>query len=83
MYHEIRQTNFHVEPTKNIVGVGDITAYQIIITPGQTMGRLGEVTVPAQAEICNDPCFTRNSAEESGWSRLGSWIKSALATLKF
>jgi hypothetical protein len=83
MYHEIRQTIFNVEPLRNIVGVGDITAYQIIVTPGETMGRLGEVTVPAQADICNDPCFTQNSAAESGWSRLASWFGSALATLKF
>ena len=83
MYQEIRHTIFQVEPLKNIVGVGDITAYQIIVIPGTTIGTLGNVTVPAQAEIHNDSAFSRNSAMESGRFLLASWCRRALATLKF
>lgn len=82
MYQKIRQTIFQVEPLKNIVGVGDITAYQIIVTPGATIGGLGEVNVPAQAEICNDPVFSRNAAMERGRFLLASWLRRALATRK-
>jgi len=83
MYQEIRQTIFQVEPLKNIVGVGDITAYQIIVTPGATVGRFGEVHIPAQAEICNDHVFSRYSAMDSGRYLLASWFRRALATLTF
>ena len=83
MYQEIRQTIFQVEQLKNIVGVGDITAYQIIVTPGATMGRLGEVSIPAQADICNDPVFRRNSALERGRFLLASGFRRILATLGF
>jgi hypothetical protein len=81
MHSTIRQTIFQVEPLKNIVGVGNTSAYQIIVTPGAALGTLGLVTVPAHAEICNDPLITSNSANESSESQAASWFRRALATL--
>jgi hypothetical protein len=83
MQSTIRQTIFQAEPLKNIVGVGNTTAYHIVVTPGVTLGTLGIVTVPAYAEICNDPIYERNSAHESAGSRRPSWFRRALATLTF
>lgn len=83
MQSKIRQTIFQAEPLKNIVGVGNTTAYHIVVTPGATLGTLGIVTVPAYAEICNDPIYERNSANESGGSDQPSWFRRALATLTF
>ena len=79
--HQLQQTRFQVEPLKNIVGVGEITAYQIVITPGPALGMIGSVSVPAQAEVCNDPSFGKNSIAASEMSHLTSWFKRALATL--
>jgi hypothetical protein len=83
MQSTIHQTIFQVEPLKNIVGVGNTTAYHIVVTPGAALGTLGSVNVPAYAEICNEPVFARNSANESAGSQAASWFRRLLATLKF
>ena len=75
--HQLHQTRFHVEPLKSIVGIGDITAYQIVITTGPALGTIGSVSVPAQADICNDPNF----GAASRMSHLASWFRRTLATL--
>jgi hypothetical protein len=80
---QIQQTIFHVEPLKNIVGVGDITAYQIVIQTGPALGLLGTVNVPAHAEICNDPAFADDPDRPAASSRLGTWFRRTLATLGF
>lgn len=83
MQSRIRQTIFQAEPMKNVVGVGNTTAYHIIVTPGASLGFLGSVNVPAYAEICNDPIFARNLANESGSGQQATWFRRALATLNF
>jgi len=79
---QIEQTIFRVEPLKNIVGVGDITAYQIVIHTGPALGLLGTVNVPAHAEICNDPVFADDPTGFSVPSRMGAWFRRRLATLR-
>jgi len=79
---QLQQTVFHVEPLKNIVGVGDTAAYQIILSPGLTLGTFGVVSVPAHAVICNDPVFSRNSASVTGTGPVASLFRRALATFK-
>jgi hypothetical protein len=64
-------------------GVGNTTAYQIVVTPGATLGTLGIVTVPAHAEICNEPVFALNSANESNGGLVASWFRRILATHKY
>jgi hypothetical protein len=80
MQSTVRQTIFQVEQLRNIVGVGNTTAYQIVVTPGATLGTLGIVTVPAHAEICNEPVFALNSANESTGGLVASWFRRILAT---
>jgi len=82
MQSQLSQTVFQVEPLKNIVGIGDTAAYQIILNPGAKLGTFGVVHVPAYAEVCNDPDFDMNSARISGTRRLRPWLQRALATLK-
>lgn len=82
MLHQLHQTVFHVEPMKNIVGVGGTAAYQIEVRKGPALGTVGQVSVPAHAEICNDPMFSVRSADASGAGRARSWLRRALATLK-
>jgi hypothetical protein len=80
--HQLQQTRFQVEPLKNIVGIGEIVAYQIVITPGPALGMIGSVSVPAQAEVCNDSRFGKYSHAASGTGQVASWFRRALATLK-
>jgi hypothetical protein len=74
MRRKIQQTIFRAEPLRNIVGVTDVTAYQIVVSPASTLGHLGEVLVPAQAEICNDPDFGRVPAVGSRKFPPASWF---------
>lgn len=80
--HQLQQTVFRVEPLKNIVGVGDITAYQIVLNPGPPLGTFGAVSVPAYAEIANDPAFDAQLPARSAVRRLSSWLRLTLASLK-
>ena len=82
MRHKIQQTIFRAEPLRNIVGVSDVTAYQIVVIPAATLGALGEVLVPAQAEICNDPDFGQTAAAGSRKFPPASWFARVRATLK-
>lgn len=81
MQTEIRQTIFQAQPLQNVVGVGNTTAYQIVVYRGTRLGHFGNVSVPAQAEILNDPEFARNAAQGTRGRRL-SWFRRALATLQ-
>jgi hypothetical protein len=83
MQRQLSQTVFQVEPLKNIVGVGDTAAFQIVVRSGPTLGTLGIVNVPAYADICNDPDFDTNFTRVSARGRIGPLIRRALATLKY
>ena len=82
MQSQLSQTVFRVEPLKNIVGIGNTAAYQIILSPGMKLGTFGVVNVPAYADICNDPDFDKNSARPFATRRFRPWFRRALATLK-
>lgn len=82
MQGKIQQSVFQVEPLRNIVGVGKVTAFQIVVGRGRELGNMGVMFVPAHAEVINDPDYTRNSAAASGGNRLNSWIGNVLSILK-
>ena len=82
MHHNLHQTLFQAQPLRNVVGVGDVTAYQIAVSQGITLGTFGEVVVPAQAEICNDPEFDRKIVRNAGRFPPVSWFRRMLATLQ-
>ena len=79
MRHQLQQTVFNVEPIKNVVGVGGTAAYQIELSAGPALGMVGAVSVPAYADIVNDPIVTQNSVI----AKTLSWFGRILATLKF
>jgi hypothetical protein len=51
----LQLTRFHVEKLRNIVGIGNTAAYQIIVTPDQELGRIGKLDVPESARAANQP----------------------------
>ena len=82
MQNIIRQTVFQAQPLQNVVGVGNTTAYSIVVSQGRTLGTFGSVSVPAQAEVLNDSRYSRNAAPAPGIKRIMSRFRSALATLQ-
>jgi hypothetical protein len=43
MSSNLRETVFHIEKLRNIVGVGNCSAYQICTSPGSAVGRIGRI----------------------------------------
>lgn len=82
MDRHLSQTVFNVEPLKNIVGVGDIMAYQIVVSHGAALGTVGTVSVPAYADVCNDPVFASPQSDGAVARHPLSWIRRTFAALK-
>lgn len=76
---QLRESLFHVDPIKHIVGSGDKRAFHIFIAKGNVLGLLGPVAVPKGNAPGNDASFG-NSAGASARRRL-SWIKRLISTL--
>ena len=72
----IKQTVFHVEKIRNVVGIGRSSAYQVVITPGKTLGRMGPVSLSTDAYAANHDRFTVKT-------RLGNWLHRSVAALAF
>ena len=72
---ELRQTVFHIEPIKSIVGTGRSTAFQVWPEAGETIGSLGNVLEPSRFSAANDEGFSaapevpEPSASETGLLR--------------
>ena len=79
MQNNLRHTNFQVEPIKHIVGESSTTAYHICVTPGNVLGKFGNVvdnSSPASNESIFDSARLRSSGEKSA-----GWFKRILSTL--
>ena len=74
---KLQQTQFNVMPLKNVVGVGNTTAYQISVTTGAMLGTMGELQELHGAKAANDQGFENYRKEASSERR--SWIRSLLS----
>lgn len=74
---KLKQTRFNVLPLKNVVGVGNTTAYQISVTTGPMLGSMGELQELRGASAVNDQNFENYRNEASGERR--SWFRSVLS----
>lgn len=68
MQINLRQTVFQVEQLKNIVGVGQGTAYHIEVSHGPSVGTLGTVHGPYPSDAINDGRFEKATVRR-WWSR--------------
>jgi hypothetical protein len=75
----LRESLFHVDPIKHIVGSGNRTAFRIVITKGNILGLLGPVRVPEANATGNDANF--RTSECAPARRRPSWIKRLLTAL--
>ena len=82
IHQNLQYTVFHIEPLKNIVGVGSSTAYQICTTPGKSLGHMGAVIDAEIQKASNDHLYTQDS---NGMHKTGvnvSWFRRLLSTLQ-
>lgn len=76
---QLRESLFHVDPIKHIVGSGDKRAFHIFISKGNVLGLLGPVEAPEGNATVNDAHFG-NSADAPA-RRRPSWIKHLISAL--
>lgn len=74
---KLRQTTFDVEPLRNVVGVGNSTAYQISVTRGRMLGRMGALNELQGISAHNDEHFPVNRSEDAGQRH--SWFRRVRA----
>jgi len=82
IHQNLQHTVFHIEPLKNIVGVGSSTAYQICTTPGKSLGQLGAVVDPEIQKVSNDHLYTHDSSGIHKTAVNVSWFRRLFSTLK-
>ncbi|NCF64162.1 MAG: hypothetical protein GWP58_15035 [Gammaproteobacteria bacterium] len=82
IHQNLQHTVFHIEPLKNIVGVGSATAYQICLAPGKTLGQIGAVIDPAIQKASNDHLYAQGSNMLRKTEVNQSWFRRLVSTLK-
>jgi hypothetical protein len=76
---QLRESLFHVDPIKHIVGSGDKMAFHIVITKGNILGLMGPVEAPEATAAGNDASF--GFSMDSPARRGQSWLKRLLSAL--
>lgn len=75
----LQQTVFHIEKIKNVVNVGDLSAYHIYTSHGPVVGRLGDAISPSTETAANDEQFEVVSAQTPS---AASWLERVLLALR-
>ena len=78
MSSNLRETVFHIEKLRNIVGVGNCTAYQICTSPGRTLGRIGRIAGDELRQAANQASRAEARADRPA----GGWLIRVLRALK-
>ena len=82
IHQNLQHTVFHIEPIKNIVGVGGVTAFQICLIPGKTLGQIGAVIDPATQKASNEHLYGQDSNVLHKTRVNESLVRRLLSTLK-
>ena len=61
MNSKLQQTVFSVEKIRNVVNVGNCSAYQIFTTPGEDIGYLGNIETHVASSAANDCSYFQES----------------------
>ena len=61
MNSNLQKTIFSVEKIRNVVNVGNCSAYQIYTSPGEEIGYLGHLKLHTTENAANDVNYTRES----------------------
>ena len=75
-----RQTQFKAEPLRNVVGIGNVTAYQICVSHGPTIGTFGTLEEFVNDSPANASRYEDSNPEPTSVARPRSWFRRALGS---
>ena len=52
----LHQAVFEATPLSNVVGIGNVTAWQVVLTRGPVLATLGQLVGSADPAAANTPC---------------------------
>ena len=76
----LRQTQFDVVPLKNVVGVGNTTAYQIHVTRGKVIATIDTIEEFVNDSPANASRYEEKQPESATVTRPRSWFRSVIAS---
>jgi hypothetical protein len=75
---ELRHTEFNVTPLRNVVGVGNVTAYQICVTRGSVIATLGTIEEFIEDSPLNASRYDDNNPEPASELARRHWFRSVI-----
>jgi hypothetical protein len=82
MLAKVQQTEFQIEKLRNVVGVGNCSAYQICVSPGTVLGRMGTVPHVDSYKAANHGSFREATAGVEQRDQQRAWLKRVVSSLK-
>ena len=76
---QLRETIFQIEKLSNVVGIGNSSAYQVVIAPGRKVGKMGEVVEMPDVNSHNDARFSNRRSFSRAGAGLRTWLISSLS----
>jgi len=76
---ELRHTNFDVVPLRNVVGVGNSTAYQICVTRGKVLASLGTLDKFVSDSPANASRYDDSNPEPASVTQTRSWFRRVMS----
>lgn len=75
---QYRQTQFKAEPLRNVVGIGNVTAYQICVSHGPTVGTFGTLEEFVTDSPANASRYDDSNPEPASVAQPRSWFRRVL-----
>ena len=75
---ELRHTRFDAVPLRNVVGVGNTTAYQISVTRGDTLATLGQLEEFVNDSPANASRYDNDNPERASATQPRSWFRRVI-----
>ncbi len=76
---ELHQTSFDVVPLRNVVGVGNSTAYQICVTRGKVIASLGTLEDFVNDSPVNASRYDHDNPEPASETQTRSWFRRVMS----
>ena len=77
---EYRQTQFKAEPLRNVVGFGNVTAYQICVRRGPAIGTFGTLEEFVNDSPANASRYEDRNPEPASVAQTRSWFRRVLCS---
>ena len=77
---ELRQTRFNAVPLRNVVGVGNTTAYQIHVTRGKVIATLETIEEFVNDSPANASRYEDNRPEPASATPRRSWFRRVIGS---